>query len=160
MKYSFARSFDRKKRGVHARAAALRDRVEADVDSGASNVGGRGALIQSRSGIRVAHQRNREATNFEFMPQQPRKSQGDIFLGQRIGQRRTPLFATVRGIDHGENAMDINIGIGIGIDVALPEAMFAPGADSGGACVGILRSRSNDIRRRWCLRRGNDESKS
>jgi len=47
MKYSFARSFDRQQRGVHARAAALRDRVQADVDSGARNVGGRGALIQS-----------------------------------------------------------------------------------------------------------------
>ena len=109
MKYSFARSFDRQQRGVHARAAALRDRVQADVDSGARNVCGCGALIQSRSGIRVAEQRNREPPNVEFMPQQPRKSQGDVFLGEFIRQSGTAFFAAVRRIDNGENAMDISI---------------------------------------------------
>jgi hypothetical protein len=52
------------------------------------------------------------------MPQQPRKSQGDVFLGEFIGQGRTPFFATVRGVDHGQDAMDIGISIVIAMDIA------------------------------------------
>ena len=109
MKRSFARSFHRKHHGVNLCAAALRNRVQADVDSGAGNVGGGGALIQSQTGIGVAQQRDRETANLQFVPQQPRKSQRDVFLGQLIGQGRTSFIATVCGIDHGQNATDIVI---------------------------------------------------
>ena len=39
------------------------------------------------------------------MAQQARKSEGDVFFGQRIGQGRAAFVAAVCGIDHGENAM-------------------------------------------------------
>ena len=48
----------------------------------------------------------------QLMAQQPRKSQGDVFLGELIGQRRAPLVAAVRGIDDGQNAVDITSGRG------------------------------------------------
>src|SRR5258708_22451550 len=106
MKYPFARSFDRQKRGVYARAAALGDCVQANVDSGAGSVGSGGALIESRCGVTVAQQNNCEAAEVEFMPQQSRKSQGDVFLGEFICQGSAPFLAAMGGIDHGENAMD------------------------------------------------------
>ncbi len=107
MKRSFARSFHRKQRGVNLCAAALRNRVQADVDSGAGDVGGRGALIQSRTGIGVAQQRDRETANLQFVPQQAGKSQRDVFLGELIGQGRASFIATVCGIDDGQNATRI-----------------------------------------------------
>src|SRR5258708_11354497 len=106
MKYPFARSFDRQKRGVYARAAALGDCVQADVDSGAGSVGSGGALIGSRCGVTVAQQNNGKAAEVEFMAQQSRKSQGDVFLGEFIRQGSAPFLAAMGGIDHGENAMD------------------------------------------------------
>src|SRR5258706_4201049 len=106
MKYPFARSFDRQKRGVYARAAALGDCVQADVDSGAGSVGSGGALIETRGDVSVAQQNNCEAAEVEFMAQQSRKSQGDVFLGEFIRQSCTPFLTAMRGIDHGENAMD------------------------------------------------------
>ncbi len=131
MEYSFACSFHRQQRCIYARAGALRDRVQADVDSGARNIGCGGALIQSRSGVRVAQQRNREAANLEFMPQEPRKSQGDVFLGEFIRQGRTPFFAAVCGINHDEDAMDINnIGIGIGIEKLANNGLLAAKSNS------------------------------
>ena len=78
--------------------------MQADVDSGASYVGCGRALIQSRTGIGIAQQRDREPPNLQFMPQQPRESQRDILFGQGIGQGRSPFVAAVRGIDHGQDA--------------------------------------------------------
>src|SRR5258708_21898989 len=106
MKYPFARSFHRQKRGVYARAAALGDCVQADVDSGAGSVGSGGALIETRGDISVAQQNNCEAAEVEFMPQQARKSQGDVFLGEFVCPGSAPFLAAMGGIDHGENAMD------------------------------------------------------
>jgi hypothetical protein len=83
--------------------------VQADVDSGLGYVGGGGALIEGQTGIGVAQQSDRETANLEFMAQQAGKSQSDIFLGQRIGQGRAALVATVRGIDYGQHAMGVTI---------------------------------------------------
>src|SRR5258706_5265593 len=106
MKYPFARSFDRQKRGVYARAAALGDCVQADVDSGAGSVGSGGALIETRGDVSVAQQNNCEAAAVEFMAQQSRKSQGDVFLGQFIRQGTAPFLAAMGGIEPGRTAMD------------------------------------------------------
>ena len=47
VKDSFVGAFDRKQGGVDAGAVALRNGVQADVDSGVRRIGGRGALIES-----------------------------------------------------------------------------------------------------------------
>src|ERR1019366_6152375 len=114
-------------------------RVQADVDSGAGNVGGGGALIQSQTGVGVAQQRDRETANLQFVPQQPRKSQRDVFLGQLIRQGRASFIATVCGIDHGQNATDVVI-------------IIARGAVcSRSGRRRILRSGSSATRARWRL---------
>ncbi len=60
MKYSLARSFHRKQRGVDVHAATLGNRVQADVGSGAGYVGGCGALIEGQTGDRSFTSRKRQ----------------------------------------------------------------------------------------------------
>ena len=98
--------FDREQSGVDERAAALRRRVQADVDRGPSGIGGPRALIGWQRVVVVAQQQNGKPAQLKFMAQQAAEAESYVLFGELIGQGCPAFAAAVRGIDNGENARD------------------------------------------------------
>ncbi len=102
VKCSFAWSWRREERGVHACAAALGSGVETDVDGGMGGVGGVGALVESERAVGIAQEEDGEAAEFEFMTKEAGEAEGDVFFGQGVSEGGAAFVASMGGIDDGE----------------------------------------------------------
>src|SRR5215475_13907105 len=100
MKGTFVRAFRWKHGCIDSNARALRSSVQGDVDGRVRRVCASRSLVERDRVVPISQEQNGKPPLFKFMPQQSAKSQRDIFLSQRVSERRAPFTPSVSRVNH------------------------------------------------------------